>query len=119
MAIWRSTGVVLSFATDLTGSVETDNLQRAEQTESIATTNDSDEALLKIAESSEQTLAPITALAPILPDLGEDSSKFRATKVLDKRTSPSGVEYKCELEPQWLAADSVEKAQMGRVHIRN
>ena len=34
-------------------------------------------------------------------------------------SSISGVEYKCELEPLWLAADLVERAQMGRVHIRS
>jgi hypothetical protein len=31
----------------------------------------------------------------------------------------SGVKYKCELEPQWLTANIEEKAQIGRVHIRN
>jgi hypothetical protein len=44
---------------------------------------------------------------------------FTAAKVLDERPSPSGVEYRCELEPLWLAADLVEKAKMGRVYIRN
>jgi hypothetical protein len=104
-----------------TGSVETDNLQRAAQTESIITF---DEAPLSIAESSEQTLSPITASGPSLPDLGEDSLaavdiwKFRTAKIVDKRSSSSGIEYMCELEPLWLAADSVGKRQMGGVHIR-
>jgi hypothetical protein len=48
-----------------------------------------------------------------------DISNFTATKILDERSSSSGVEYRCELEPLWLAADLVEKAKMGRVHIRN
>jgi hypothetical protein len=48
-----------------------------------------------------------------------DISNFRAAKILDERLSPSRVEYRCELEPLWLAADLVEKAKMGRVHIRN
>jgi hypothetical protein len=48
-----------------------------------------------------------------------DISNFTAAKVLDERPSPSGVEYRCELEPLWLAADLVEKAKIGRVHIRN
>jgi len=39
-------------------------------------------------------------------------------KIFDKRLSPSGVEYRCELEPLWLAANLVGKAQMGGVHIR-
>jgi hypothetical protein len=48
-----------------------------------------------------------------------DISNFTAAKVLDEQPSPSGVEYRCELESLWLAADLVEKAKMGRVHIRN
>ena len=47
-----------------------------------------------------------------------DISKLTTVKVLDKRSSLSRVEYKCELEPLWLAADLVEKARMGRVCIR-
>jgi hypothetical protein len=48
-----------------------------------------------------------------------DISKLTTVKVLDKRSSSSRVEYKCELEPRWLAADLVERVQMGRVHIRS
>ena len=48
-----------------------------------------------------------------------DISKLTTVKVLDKRSSSPGVEYKCELEPLWLAADWAERAQMGRVHIRS
>jgi hypothetical protein len=40
-------------------------------------------------------------------------------RILDERLSPSGVKYRCKLEPLWLAADLVEKAKMGRVHIQN
>jgi hypothetical protein len=47
-----------------------------------------------------------------------DISKLTTVKVLDKRSSSSGVEYKCEFEPLWLAADLAERAQMGRNQIR-
>jgi hypothetical protein len=78
-----------------TGSVETDNLQSTDQS------------------------------ASSLPDAGKDApaiidvSKLATVKVIDKRSSSSGVEYKCEFEPLWLAADLTERAQMGRVHIRS
>jgi len=107
------------------GSAETDNLQRANQTEPVVNTNVSDEHPLSIAESSRQTLALTTVSASSLPDLGEggpvviDISNFTAAKILDEQPSPSGVEYRCEFEPRWLGADLVEKAKMGRVHIRN
>ena len=42
-----------------------------------------------------------------------DISTFTTTKILDKRSSSCGVEYRCELEPLWLAADLVEEVQMG------
>ena len=45
--------------------------------------------------------------------------KHTTAKIPEKRLSPSGVEYKCELEPLWMAADLVERAQMGHVHIRS
>jgi hypothetical protein len=48
-----------------------------------------------------------------------DISSFAVVKILDERLSPSGVEYSCELEPLWLAADLVGKAKMGHAHIRN
>jgi hypothetical protein len=107
------------------GSVEAEPLQRADQTEPIVGIDGSDEAPPSIAESSEQTLALLTAPSSSLPDLGEggpaivDISKFTTVTIVDKRSSSSGVEYKCEFEPLWLAADLVEKAQMGRVHIRS
>jgi hypothetical protein len=74
---------------------------------------------------SEQTLALTTVSASSLSNVGEDGltivdiSKLTTVKVLDKRSSSSGVEYKCELEPLWLAADLAERAQMRRVHIRS
>ena len=46
-----------------TGSAETDNLQRANQTEAVVNTNVSDEPPLSIAESSGQTLALATVSA--------------------------------------------------------
>jgi hypothetical protein len=102
------------------GSAETDNLQRANQTELVVNINVSDEPPLSIAESSGQTLALTTVSAsgeggPVMVDI----SNFTVAKVLDERPSPSGVEYRCELAPLWLAADLVERAKMGRVHIRN
>jgi hypothetical protein len=48
-----------------------------------------------------------------------DISTFTTTKILDKRSSPCGVEYRCELEPLWLPADLVKEVQMGCVHIRS
>ena len=48
-----------------------------------------------------------------------DISTFTTTKILDKRSSPCGVEYRCELEPLWLPADLVKEVQMGYVHIRS
>jgi hypothetical protein len=38
-----------------------------------------------------------------------DISTFTTTKILDKRSSPCGVEYRCELEPLWLPADLVKE----------
>jgi len=102
-------------------SGRTDKLQRANQTELIVNTYNSDEAPLSIAESSGQILAPTTVSASSLPDLGDDGpvvvdiSNFTAAKILNKRPSPFGFEYRCELEPLWLTADFMEKAKMGRV----
>jgi hypothetical protein len=90
------------------GSAETDNLQRANQTEPVVNTNVSDEPPL-----SDRTLALTIVSASSLPEGGPvmvDISNFTAAKILNERPSPSGVEYRCELEPLWLAADLVEKA---------
>jgi hypothetical protein len=46
-----------------------------------------------------------------------DISTFTTTKILDKRSSPCEVEYRCELEPLWLPADLVTEVQMGCVHV--
>jgi hypothetical protein len=46
-----------------------------------------------------------------------DISNFTTVKILNKRSSPFGVEYECELGPLWLPAEIVEGLQMGRVHI--
>jgi len=110
-----------------TDSVETDNLQSTDQTEPIASTYSSGETHLSIARPSEQILALITVSASNLSDAGEDGparidvSKLTTVKVLDKRSSLSGVgvEYKCEFEPLWLAADLAERVQMGGVHIQS
>jgi hypothetical protein len=47
-----------------------------------------------------------------------DVSKFTIVKIFDKRWSPSGVEYKCELESLCLPAHLMEKAQMKRVYVQ-
>ena len=46
-------------------------------------------------------------------------STFTTTKILDKRSSPCRVEYRCELKPLWLPVDMVKKVQMGCVHVRS
>ena len=58
---------------------------------------------------------PLRSSLGALPPM---SDKLTTVKVLDKWSSSSGVEYKCEFEPLWLAADLAERAQMGRIHIR-
>jgi len=96
-----------------------------DQTDLIASTNGSGEAYLSIARFSEQALALITVSASSLSDVSKDGltivdiSKLTTIKILDKRSSSSGVKYKCELEPLWLATDLAERAQIGRVHIRS
>ena len=100
----------------------TDNLQGTDPTDSIANANDSEEASLEIAESSEQPLAAMTTSASSLTNLNKDGpmmdiSKHTTVKILDKRSNASGVKYECELESLWLAADLVKKARMGRVCI--
>jgi hypothetical protein len=97
------------------------SLQKADQTNPVANTDDSDRAPLSIAESSGQIL--VSALSS--PDRGKDwpvmvdISNFTTAKILDKQSSPFGVKYRCEFEPLWLPGDLVEKVQMGRVHIRS
>jgi hypothetical protein len=60
-------------------SVETDNLQRTDLTDSI--TNDSEEAPLEIAESSEQPLATMTASVSSLANLNKDGLMMDISKL--------------------------------------
>jgi hypothetical protein len=46
-----------------------------------------------------------------------DISDFTAAKILDKRSSPSRVEHRYELE-LWLPTDLVGKMPVGRVRVR-
>jgi hypothetical protein len=79
------------------GFMETDNLQRTNQTESVVNINISDEPPLSIAESAGQTLALSTVSASSLPNPDKggsvtvDISNFTATKILDERSSSSGA----------------------------
>ena len=85
------------------GSVKTDKRQRTNQAKPVV--NSDFDKPLSIAESAGQTLAPTAVSGSSLPDLNKngavtvDISNFMATKILDKRPSPSGVKYRCELEP--------------------
>jgi hypothetical protein len=45
-------------------------------------------------------------------------SCFTTAKILDKRSSPFGVEYRCELGPVWLSSVLVKEIPMGGVRIR-
>ena len=89
---------VLHSAYDIS-SVETDNLQRTDLTDSIVNANDSEEAPLEITESSEPYLAAMTASFLSLANLNEDGpmmvniSKLTTVKILDKRSNASRVEY--------------------------
>jgi hypothetical protein len=104
--------------------VETVDLQRADQIESIVNTKDSDEARLSVAESLAQTFAPMAVPPSNLPNVGEDGlaivevSTLTTAEILDKRSSPSGVEYKSELEPLWMAADLVERVRRERTYTK-
>jgi hypothetical protein len=97
-------------------------MQRVDQTKSALDTCCSDQSPVSVAESSGQTLGPGSA-SSFLEVGGKTSlmvyiSNFTTTKIIDKRWGPSEVEYECELQPIWLAAESAEAAQMGRVRIR-
>ena len=105
--------------------METGNLQSANQTEPVVNTNISDEPPLSIAESVGQTLASVAVSASSLLNLGEDDpvmidiSYFTTAKILDKRSSPFGVEYRCELEPLWLPAELVKEVPIEGACVRN
>jgi hypothetical protein len=94
-------------------------VNRASQAELTVSTGGSRGTPVPIAECSERTLALAVVLTPNSLDLGEDRLaradmlRLGAAKILDKRPGPSGDEYKCEFEPEWLAADLLEKTQMG------
>ncbi|KAF7506742.1 hypothetical protein GJ744_011466 [Endocarpon pusillum] len=55
-----------------------------------------------------------------LPNIGKndpvvmDISCFTIAKILDKRPSPFGVEYRCELGPVWLSSVFGERDTDGR-----
>jgi hypothetical protein len=59
---------------------------------------------LSIAASSGESLSSSTISASTLSDYNEDasavvdSSNFTTRKIFDKRSSPSGIQCKCELE---------------------
>ena len=44
---------------------------------------------------------------------------FTIAKILDKRSSPFGVKYRCELGPVWLSSVLVKEVPMGGVQIRS
>ena len=46
-----------------------------------------------------------------------ETSNFTTLKILNKRSSSSGVDYECELGPLWLPTEIVEGLQIARVHI--
>jgi hypothetical protein len=107
-------------------SVETDKLQGAGRTAPVVNTSVFDEAPLSIAESSEQTLASIIVSSlPNLPDIGEndpviiDILYFTIARILDKRSNPFKVEYRCELEPLWLPTELVKEMPIKDVRVRS
>jgi hypothetical protein len=107
------------------GSVKTNSLQRADRTDPVVNTDDSDGAFFPIAEPSGQILAPITVSALSSPNIGEGGpvminiSNFTTAHILDKGSSPFGVESRCELGPMWLSSVLVGKTQMGGVQIQS
>jgi hypothetical protein len=121
MPLERSTWLVLLFAIDLITSTTWVLRRRITYREPIRPSLSSTlmfptSLLSRSLNLPDRTLALTIVSASSLPDLGEggpvmvDISNFTAAKILDERPSPSGVEYRCELEPLWLAADLVEKA---------
>jgi hypothetical protein len=106
------------------GSVKADDLQGAGRTAPVVNTPFFDEAPLSTTESSGQTLASVTVSASSLPDIGKDDpvidiSCFTIAKILDKRSSPFGVKYRCELGLVWLSSVLVKEVPMGGVQIRS
>ena len=67
--------------------METNNLQRTAQTESIVITNDSKEAPISTAQSSDQNLSAVTASASSLPGLAPETN-VSCTQI-DRVVAPS------------------------------
>jgi len=94
------------------------DLQGAGQATPVVNISIFGEAPLSIAAWSPETLAlsTITLSGSSLPKIGENDavmvniSNVTTTKILNKRSSLGGVEYKCEL---WLPVDLVKEVQMG------
>jgi hypothetical protein len=103
------------------GPVVAGMLQKIAQTGPVIDTRCFDEGPIS---ASGQTLALPATSTSSLPDPDDktlamvDISNFTTTKVVDKRPGRSGVEYKCEFGPLWLAARLVGTAQIRRVHIQ-
>jgi hypothetical protein len=99
--------------------VETYKLQRAQQTESVINSYDSNEVPLSIANFPGQNLVLISVSGSSLPDRDEDGlvtvnvPNFTITKIIDKQPSPSRFKYRCDLGPLWLSSNLVGKRQMG------
>ena len=82
-----------------------DDPQGAGQVAPVVNTSIFGEAPFSIAEYSPETsassLRKIGENDPVIVNI----STFTTTKILDKRSSPCGVEY--ELEPLWISFSSV------------
>jgi hypothetical protein len=108
-----------------TGFIKADDLQGASRTAPVINTPVFYEAPLSTAESFGQTLALITVSASSLLNIDEDDpaiidiSCFTTAKILDKRSSPFRVEYKCELGPVWLSSVMVKEIPMRGVRIQS
>jgi hypothetical protein len=48
-----------------------------------------------------------------------DISYFTTAKILDKRSSSFGDEYRCELKPPWLPAELAKEIPMRGVRVRS
>jgi hypothetical protein len=118
MPLKRSTWLILLFAIDLITSTTWVLRRRITYREPIRPSLSSilmfpTSLLSRSLNLPDRTLALTIVSASSLPEGGPvmvDISNFTAAKILNERPSPSGVEYRCELEPLWLAADLVEKA---------
>src|SRR5256714_12069502 len=79
----------------------------------------------RLSNSELTYLDSILVVSTIVVIAGEhdpvmiDISYFTTARILDKRSSPFGVEYRCELEPLWLPAELVKEVPMGGVRVRS